>query len=62
MCLSPRIETPPAPKPPAPTQAARAPTRAWAADPSANRPLPAILRSPSTARPATAAPGSMLGR
>lgn len=62
MCLLPKVDVPDPPKPPAPTQAAKAPTRAWAADPSANRPLPAVLRSPATARPSTAAPGSMLGR
>lgn len=48
-------------KAPMPTQAAKAPTRVWANDPSANRPT-ALTRSAGTARPTTTAPGSVLGR
>lgn len=59
MCL---IKQPdiPDPKTPAPTQAAKAPTRAWTADPSA-RPS-ALTRSPATARPTTTGAGTVLGR
>lgn len=61
MCSAPKI---PDPVLPTPTQAARAPTRSWAADPgAASRRAPVLSTGTArTARPATTAPGTVLGR
>lgn len=60
MCM---LKAPDIPDPvrPTPTQAAKAPVRAWAADPASQRPT-ALTRAPATARPATASAGTVLGR
>lgn len=60
MCM---MKTPDIPEPRVPqaTQAAKAPVRAWTADPANQRPS-ALTRSPATARPSTTASGTILGR